>query len=324
MLPKKRKFTASDYETFSASSQGQEAPSEPHPPPGEPPEAPTPRPPEKQSAHAHAQPAVSVTVTRAEPTANRYGASQYQGQQGQQYAGPTDYTTSRPSRSEASDSSGVMDLSNKSSTSPPKPTVQGAVKPVVGPSPVPVNKALPLSSAGRMQSPSFPLTSGRTSAGIPGSSGVQIRRLSNAAEYTQPAYQPSQLSTNEEVAKHTAGGQGPKKFDINLEDWIGSRVLARRDKYFCPGVVNKVYEGYSVSILFDGEEQPLVYHEVLAQGEHDTVISDSVPASSQVSCLIMRLNLLRRKMCVYTLYLIRRRIPLSPDFCLHVLLGRLA
>ena len=47
-------------------------------------------------------------------------------------------------------------------------------------------------------------------------------------------------------------------------------------------VVRNVYEGYSVSILFDGEEQPLVYHEVLARGELDTVISDAVPASNQV------------------------------------------
>ena len=71
------------------------------------------------------------------------------------------------------------------------------------------------------------------------------------------------------------------KFDLDLRDWIGHRVLARRDQYFCPGVVRNVYEGYSVSILFDGEEQPLVYHEVLARGELDTVISDAVPASNQ-------------------------------------------
>ena len=73
----------------------------------------------------------------------------------------------------------------------------------------------------------------------------------------------------------------PDKFDLDLRDWIGLRVLARRDQYFCPGVVRNVYEGYSVSILFDGEEQPLIYHEVLARGELDTVISDSVPASNQ-------------------------------------------
>ena len=73
-----------------------------------------------------------------------------------------------------------------------------------------------------------------------------------------------------------------KTFDIDLHEWIGHRVLARRDTYFCPGVVKNVYEGYSVSILFDGEEQPLIYHEVLAKGELDTIISDAVPTTSQV------------------------------------------
>ncbi len=74
-----------------------------------------------------------------------------------------------------------------------------------------------------------------------------------------------------------------KKFDLDLRDWIGCRVLARRDRFFCPGVIRNVYEGYSVSILFDAEEQPLVYHEVLAKAEIDTVIADAVPATSQVS-----------------------------------------
>ena len=76
-----------------------------------------------------------------------------------------------------------------------------------------------------------------------------------------------------------------RKFDIDLRDWIGHRVLARRDAYFCPGIVHNVYEGYSVSILFDGEEQPLIYHEVLTGNELDTIISDAVPSTNQVKQL---------------------------------------
>lgn len=239
MLPKKRKFTASDYETFSASpSQGQEAP--PAQPPPQALEAAPPRPVDGPPTHQQSQPAVSLTETRSEaPLASSFlhssgqqerysAANQYQ--QEQKYAAPTDYTTNRPGGHDASDSTGVMDLSNKS-TSPAKPPVAApgtvAIK-VAGPSPIPSNKAVPLISSGRMQSPSFAMTSGRSSAGMPGSSGVQIRRLSNAE------YSHGHLSANEEVAKHTAGGQGPKKFDINLKDWIGSRVLARRDQYFLP------------------------------------------------------------------------------------------
>ncbi len=91
-----------------------------------------------------------------------------------------------------------------------------------------------------------------------------------------------------------------KRFDLDLRDWIGHRVLARRgglapptgssssssssgpSSVFCPGVVRGVYEGYSVSVLFDGEDQPLVYHEVLAPQEIDTIISDAVPTTNQV------------------------------------------
>ncbi len=52
---------------------------------------------------------------------------------------------------------------------------------------------------------------------------------------------------------------------------------------FCPGVIRGVYEGHhSVGVLFDGEEQPLFYHDVLAPAELDAVVSDAVPATNQV------------------------------------------
>ena len=77
-----------------------------------------------------------------------------------------------------------------------------------------------------------------------------------------------------------------KKFDIDLREWVGSRVLARRDKYFCPGLIRNVYEGYSVSILFDGEDQPLIYREVLSKEEYDTIICDAIPKTKQVTASI--------------------------------------
>ena len=118
---------------------------------------------------------------------------------------------------------------------------------------------------------------------------LQIRRLTPSieSELSQYASRGAELQRQAATANKQAQMQqmhhrDSKKFDIDLRDWIGHRVLARRDRYFCPGVIQRVYEGYSVSILFDGEEQPLVYHEVLAKGELDTVISDSVPATNQV------------------------------------------
>ena len=95
---------------------------------------------------------------------------------------------------------------------------------------------------------------------------VQIRRVT-----------PEEPELRQLTAKGT--------FDVDLREWLGHRVLARRDKYFCPGVIRDVYDGYSVSIHFDGEDQPLVYHEVMAKSELDTVISDAVPNTNQVSAI---------------------------------------
>jgi len=64
---------------------------------------------------------------------------------------------------------------------------------------------------------------------------------------------------------------------------VGHRVLARRDRYLCPGVIRAAYDGNSVSVLFDGEEQPLLYHDLFSPEELDAVVADSAPATSQVS-----------------------------------------
>lgn len=105
------------------------------------------------------------------------------------------------------------------------------------------------------------------------SGSVQIRRLTPTEDV--------KFRTTDHVPGNEV--KNDQKFDINLSDWIGHRVLARRDQFFCPGVIKKVFEGYSVSILFDGEDQPLIYHEILAQSEYDTIISDAVPMSNKVN-----------------------------------------
>lgn len=104
------------------------------------------------------------------------------------------------------------------------------------------------------------------------SGSVQIRRLTPTEDV--------KFRTTDHVPGNEV--KNDQKFDINLSDWIGHRVLARRDQFFCPGVIKKVFEGYSVSILFDGEDQPLIYHEILAQSEYDTIISDAVPMSNKI------------------------------------------
>ena len=106
----------------------------------------------------------------------------------------------------------------------------------------------------------------------------QQHHVESPPQQGYPPPPPSQQQGSSKVKLETGG----TKFDIELRDWIGHRVLARRDAYFCPGLIHNVYEGYSVSILFDGEEQPLIYHEVLSGNEIDTIISDAVPDTNQV------------------------------------------
>ena len=72
---------------------------------------------------------------------------------------------------------------------------------------------------------------------------------------------------------------------LDLSEWVGHRILARRDQYFCPGVIKAAYKDNSVAIDFETEESPLIYCNVLSKGDFDTIISDAVPSTSQVSYL---------------------------------------
>lgn len=73
-----------------------------------------------------------------------------------------------------------------------------------------------------------------------------------------------------------------KSTTLDLSEWIGHRILARRDQYFCPGLIKATYKDNSVAIDFETEESPLIYCNVLSKGDYDTIISDAVPATSQV------------------------------------------
>ena len=78
--------------------------------------------------------------------------------------------------------------------------------------------------------------------------------------------------------------------DIDLSDWIGHRILARRLSrdgnchYYWPGVIQCTFEGNRVSVSLDGEENPLVYDNVLSMSRC-AIVSDVVPSTSQVSYL---------------------------------------
>ena len=78
-------------------------------------------------------------------------------------------------------------------------------------------------------------------------------------------------------------------FDIDLSDWIGHRILARRPSregnchYYWPGVIQATFEAtLSVSVLLDGEEGSVVYDNVLSM-TRCAVVSDVIPSTTQVS-----------------------------------------
>lgn len=79
-------------------------------------------------------------------------------------------------------------------------------------------------------------------------------------------------------------------FDIELSDWIGHRILARRPSrdgccnYYWPGMIHSTYEDNRVSVSLDGEETPLIYENVLSMAKC-SIVSDVVPSTNQVSNL---------------------------------------
>ena len=79
-----------------------------------------------------------------------------------------------------------------------------------------------------------------------------------------------------------------QSLEPDLTDWIGHRILARRDNYFSSGVISNVFDLTSVVISFDAEDTPIVYHEVLRRENYGCIISDSVPSSKQVTMACSR------------------------------------
>ncbi len=92
----------------------------------------------------------------------------------------------------------------------------------------------------------------------------------------------SQEDVDAEVAINLVRSEA-KPTTLDLSEWVGHRILARRDQYFCPGVIKAAYKDNSVAIDFETEESPLIYCNVLSKGDFDTIISDAVPATSQIT-----------------------------------------
>lgn len=69
---------------------------------------------------------------------------------------------------------------------------------------------------------------------------------------------------------------------INLNEWCGHRVLAKRDKVYLPGVITKAESSGDIWVKFDYCEGEVVFTDVLGRGKFD-VISDASPSIGQVA-----------------------------------------
>lgn len=75
----------------------------------------------------------------------------------------------------------------------------------------------------------------------------------------------------------------PRSDSINLSEWCGHRVLARRDKVYMPGVIKKAESSGDIWVKFDYCENEIVmFTDVLGRGKFD-IISDASPSVGQVA-----------------------------------------
>ena len=90
-------------------------------------------------------------------------------------------------------------------------------------------------------------------------------------------------STLSDSGTHT----GARRVELDLSEWVGHRVLALRGEFYFPGVIQDILRtsetGRDVSVLFDGDSEPLTYKNVLDSREKPPIISDAIPLTNQVS-----------------------------------------
>ena len=93
---------------------------------------------------------------------------------------------------------------------------------------------------------------------------------------------PSEPTYSESGAR-----SGGRRVELDLSEWVGHRVLALRGEFYFPGVIQDIIRtsetGRDVSVLFDGDSEPLTYKNVLDSREKPPIISDAIPLTNQVS-----------------------------------------
>ena len=91
---------------------------------------------------------------------------------------------------------------------------------------------------------------------------------------------PKKRKTLDSVSEPVAGPPMCVKriCGIDLQEWKGQRVLARRGSIYMPGEIRQVYNSYRMEVIFDNDKTVNVYQDILDPGFVDIIGDSSPPA----------------------------------------------
>lgn len=70
---------------------------------------------------------------------------------------------------------------------------------------------------------------------------------------------------------------------LDLREWKGHRVLAKRTNFYMPGVITAVSGHSTITVLFDRDNESMSYTDViLSRTLFYDIVSDASPAPAQV------------------------------------------
>lgn len=94
-------------------------------------------------------------------------------------------------------------------------------------------------------------------------------KMSKKTEILKPPKKRKDMQVDIPIAHQKAS-------TVNLEDWVGSQILAKDGDYYYPGTLQEVTPDNSVVILFDASQTTKVYHNII--DSNDILNNCSPPA----------------------------------------------
>jgi hypothetical protein len=143
-------------------------------------------------------------------------------------------------------------------------------------------------SGSDIDAPSTPSSSGRTSTtaeigllGLtPGDSGIEKTPTPTQEGKKIIAKPPKKRKGNNFEGE--AGQMLEMRPHIDLSDWKGHRVLARKDYMYVPGVIKVIHQNSHLGVLLDADKNYTYYNNVIETRSLD-ILSDHSPSASMVN-----------------------------------------